>query len=328
MRVNTKCYSIFFFFWLLGFYRCQKSRTLDRDFIQEAARKLRQDQTKLPRLPGSLPLSPYPRPASSTSSFPSPKKKHKASSDLHQATPHLQSTPPQANLSTHFYQKIPSSSSKQACLAPAAAPAAAPPRAQPSLLLLARRRSSSSSVPPAPPLPGLPPRSRRRLRQARAPVFSGRWLRLLLAWLLGRLLVRFLSIYLVENAVASRERKIFADRSFFPFSAGHAIGGMFGGGSSAAAPEQQADSALQAQASNEYQSNPYTQSCDVSAKALTKCLDENKGEYQMSICGWYLDQLVRKFSRVFCLKMCLLILRAEGLPGGCEAVLGSEYSER
>ena len=66
---------------------------------------------------------------------------------------------------------------------------------------------------------------------------------------------------------------------------------MFGG--SSAAPAEQADSALQAQASTEYQSNPYAQNCDVSAKALTKCLDENKGEYQMSICGWYLDQLVR-----------------------------------
>ena len=72
---------------------------------------------------------------------------------------------------------------------------------------------------------------------------------------------------------------------------GHAIGGMFGG--SSAAPAEQADSALQAQSSGEYgQSNAYGRSCDESAKAFTKCLDENKGEYQMSICGWYLDQLV------------------------------------
>ena len=72
---------------------------------------------------------------------------------------------------------------------------------------------------------------------------------------------------------------------------GHAIGGFFGG--SSAAPEQQADSALQAQNSGEYgQSNAYGRTCDESAKAFTKCLDENKGEYQMSICGWYLDQLV------------------------------------
>ena len=75
---------------------------------------------------------------------------------------------------------------------------------------------------------------------------------------------------------------------------GHAIGGLFGG--SSAAPEQQADSALQAQNSGDYgQSNAYGRTCDESAKAFTKCLDENKGEYQMSICGWYLDQLVSRY---------------------------------
>lgn len=82
---------------------------------------------------------------------------------------------------------------------------------------------------------------------------------------------------------------------------------MFGGSSSSAPAEQQQqpDGALQAQQSAEYQSNPYLQSCDSHAKAFTKCLDENKGEYQMSVCGWYLDQLVRQSS-------------AKGVEGGEE----------
>jgi coiled-coil-helix-coiled-coil-helix domain-containing protein 2 len=61
---------------------------------------------------------------------------------------------------------------------------------------------------------------------------------------------------------------------------------MFSGGSSSV-PEQ-ADPVLQAQANEP----AYARSCDTDAKAFTKCLDENKGEHAMSICGWYLDQLV------------------------------------
>ena len=68
--------------------------------------------------------------------------------------------------------------------------------------------------------------------------------------------------------------------------AGHAISGMFGGGSSQA--EQQADPLLQSQANDQQ----LARSCDYDAKALTKCLDENKGEYSMSICNYYLEQLV------------------------------------
>lgn len=77
-------------------------------------------------------------------------------------------------------------------------------------------------------------------------------------------------------------------------SIGHAIGGFFGGGSSqAAADGQQSDSALATQATEgNYQSNGVSRSCEPDAKAFTRCLDENKGEYQMSVCGWYLEQLV------------------------------------
>lgn len=78
-------------------------------------------------------------------------------------------------------------------------------------------------------------------------------------------------------------------------SIGHAIGGFFGGGSSqAVADGQQSDSALATQATEgNYQSNGLSRSCEPDAKAFTRCLDENKGEYQMSVCGWYLEQLVR-----------------------------------
>ena len=84
-------------------------------------------------------------------------------------------------------------------------------------------------------------------------------------------------------------------------SIGHAIGGFFGGGSSQAAEAVPADSSL---SSEHYQGQSNTntngRSCETDAKAFTKCLDENKGDYQMSVCGWYLDQLVSGL-RIECL---------------------------
>lgn len=79
-------------------------------------------------------------------------------------------------------------------------------------------------------------------------------------------------------------------------SIGHAIGGFFGGGSSQPA-EAASDSAVQSQAQdgNVYESTSYGRNCETDAKAFTRCLDENKGsDYQMSICGWYLEQLVSR----------------------------------
>ena len=76
-------------------------------------------------------------------------------------------------------------------------------------------------------------------------------------------------------------------------SIGHAVGGFFGGGSNNATELQQSDSTLASQAvEGNYQQNSINRSCEPDAKAFTKCLDENKGEYQMSVCGWYLEQLV------------------------------------
>ena len=75
-------------------------------------------------------------------------------------------------------------------------------------------------------------------------------------------------------------------------SIGHAIGGMFGGGSSAPAEQQQADNTVANQSNDGgYQSNTWgPRSCETDAKTFTKCMDENQGN--MQICGWYLDQLV------------------------------------
>jgi hypothetical protein len=71
-------------------------------------------------------------------------------------------------------------------------------------------------------------------------------------------------------------------------SIGHAIGGFFGGGSAPAQSEQA--QVAQTQGTTE-QSSWGPRSCEVDAKQLTKCLDENQGN--MQTCSWYLEQLVR-----------------------------------
>ncbi|OJJ61315.1 hypothetical protein ASPSYDRAFT_67140 [Aspergillus sydowii CBS 593.65] len=79
-------------------------------------------------------------------------------------------------------------------------------------------------------------------------------------------------------------------------SIGHAIGGLFsGGGSSAPAENQQAppaeaqpmdNSLWQSSATN---SSWETPACETDIRNFRKCMDDNQGN--MSICGWYLDQL-------------------------------------
>ena len=75
-------------------------------------------------------------------------------------------------------------------------------------------------------------------------------------------------------------------------SIGHAIGGLFGGSSTAAAESQQPENALAGQSNDAaFQQNSWgARSCEADAKSFTKCLDENAGN--MQTCGWYLDQLV------------------------------------
>ncbi|TFB03764.1 Mitochondrial intermembrane space cysteine motif-containing protein MIX17 [Trichoderma ghanense] len=65
-------------------------------------------------------------------------------------------------------------------------------------------------------------------------------------------------------------------------SVGHAIGGLFSGGSSEPAAPVQAQAAPQ---QNQQQYN----NCAGAAQNFTKCLDEHGGN--MQICNWYLEQL-------------------------------------
>ena len=80
-------------------------------------------------------------------------------------------------------------------------------------------------------------------------------------------------------------------------SIGHAVGGLFSGGSSAPAEPQQAAPPADAQpmdnglwqsraTNNSYENAP----CGTDIKNFRQCMDDHQGN--MSICGWYLDQLV------------------------------------
>jgi hypothetical protein len=75
-------------------------------------------------------------------------------------------------------------------------------------------------------------------------------------------------------------------------SIGHAIGGLFSGGSSSPPAEAQQAPPLEAQPMDNslYQSNAWTNpACETDVRNFRKCMDDNKGD--LSICGWYLDQL-------------------------------------
>ena len=83
-------------------------------------------------------------------------------------------------------------------------------------------------------------------------------------------------------------------------SIGHAIGNLLtGGGSSSSAPaeqqQQQAPAPAPAMDTGLYQSASSSSAWDTPAACATdaqnfrKCMDEHQGN--MTICGWYLDQL-------------------------------------
>ncbi|CRG82961.1 hypothetical protein PISL3812_00308 [Talaromyces islandicus] len=79
-------------------------------------------------------------------------------------------------------------------------------------------------------------------------------------------------------------------------SIGHAIGGLFSGGSSAPAEQQPQQYAAPAQpmdnglyASQNSASSWENPACATDVQNFRKCMDDNQGN--MSICGWYLDQL-------------------------------------
>ncbi|KAI1499985.1 hypothetical protein F5X99DRAFT_410461 [Biscogniauxia marginata] len=65
-------------------------------------------------------------------------------------------------------------------------------------------------------------------------------------------------------------------------SIGHAIGGLFSGGSSEpaeASPQQQ----------QQQQQSQWGNNCAGATQNFTKCMDDNQGN--MQICNWYLEQL-------------------------------------
>ncbi|KAJ5114686.1 hypothetical protein NUU61_000445 [Penicillium alfredii] len=79
-------------------------------------------------------------------------------------------------------------------------------------------------------------------------------------------------------------------------SIGHAVGGLFSGGSSAPAEPQQAAPPAESQAmdnglwqSSAANSSYETPACETDVRNFRRCMDEQQGN--LSICGWYLDQL-------------------------------------
>ncbi|KAK3674381.1 hypothetical protein LTR78_005850 [Recurvomyces mirabilis] len=78
-------------------------------------------------------------------------------------------------------------------------------------------------------------------------------------------------------------------------SIGHAIGGFFGGGSShsqEAAPVADASSPLAQTEQGQYAMNQTydaPKACGFEVNSFRKCMDDNRGD--LTICGWYLDQL-------------------------------------
>ncbi|KAK6367354.1 uncharacterized protein PV06_06653 [Exophiala oligosperma] len=80
-------------------------------------------------------------------------------------------------------------------------------------------------------------------------------------------------------------------------SIGHAIGGFFGGGSSAPVEQQQQPTDAYAQTGNAMDNRLYNQTssaeatgpCASDIKSFTDCMNQNQGN--MTICGWYLEQL-------------------------------------
>jgi hypothetical protein len=77
-------------------------------------------------------------------------------------------------------------------------------------------------------------------------------------------------------------------------SIGHAVGSLFSGGSSSAPAETQ-QAPVQPTDNSLYQSNSWeTPACETDVRNFRKCMDDNQGS--LSICGWYLDQLVREYN--------------------------------
>ena len=87
-------------------------------------------------------------------------------------------------------------------------------------------------------------------------------------------------------------------------SIGHAIGGLFSGGGSSSAPVESQEASPQAQPmdSGLWQGSTANAAaepaaCETDIRNFRACMDEQQGN--LTICGWYLDQLVCSFSTFF-----------------------------
>jgi hypothetical protein len=73
-------------------------------------------------------------------------------------------------------------------------------------------------------------------------------------------------------------------------SIGHAVGGWFGGGSSAPAEATPQNTEFASQHQNTSQMVDQSSGpCATDVNSFRKCMDDNQGS--LTICGWYLDQL-------------------------------------
>jgi hypothetical protein len=71
---------------------------------------------------------------------------------------------------------------------------------------------------------------------------------------------------------------------------GHAVSGLFGGGSSSEPlPAEAQNNSLQANSAQNASNPAWGNNCAGATQQFTKCMDEQGGN--MQICGWYLEQL-------------------------------------
>ena len=75
---------------------------------------------------------------------------------------------------------------------------------------------------------------------------------------------------------------------------GAGISGLFGGGSSSPPATESAAPPPPTQAQSNSWGDRNDAHCDADAKAFTKCMDDYNGD--MTVCRWYLEQLVGALS--------------------------------
>jgi hypothetical protein len=192
-------------------------------------------------------------------------------------------------------QTSPTQTHPSKCLVNVEEPLLAGPPRPPQSPQPPRPHHSAAQLPPL-PTPSLALRHRSRRHRHRLPrpkdlVSSDRWHRLLRKSINPpSKALRHLHIHPSStNTYTNPPRSGVAVGS----SIGHAVGGWFGGGSSApadAAAPQSTDFAQQHQDTGAAQMQQSQSGvCANDVNTFRKCMDENQGS--LTVCGWYLDQL-------------------------------------